>query len=302
MKKTFNIYLSVFVLVLFAFYLFNNPESFNSLKFLNYKIITYLIIIKFINLLLNSKFNQELLKVFQINLSFFEATYLSSITFLGNFFLPGKMGGNLRLVYLNRIYNFNVSQLTSIFFYFANITFLLSSLLAIFSLLFIDTYKNLTYYIVLISFVIIAAITSYLMLKNFNIEVLPKKRLALWFYEVKKYWVLINSNIKIQIKLLTITLINFLFFGIEVAVIFSIVFNNFFIFEIIYYNSISIFASFISITPASLGFKDALVIFSNQIFTGEIFDLVSVLIIERAVGLVFSVLPLFAVIYKQLKN
>ena len=88
------------------------------------------------------------------------------------------MGGNLRLVYLNRIYNFNASQLTSIF-YFANITFLLSSLLAIFSLMFIDTYKNLTYYIVLISFAIIAAITSYLMLKNFNLEVLPKNRLAL---------------------------------------------------------------------------------------------------------------------------
>lgn len=302
MKKAINISISVFVLLVFGIYLFNNPENLNSLKLLNYNIISYLILIKIINLLLNSKFNQELLKVFKINLSFFEATYLSSITFLGNFYLPGKMGGNLRLIYLNKIYNFNTSQLTSIFFYFANITFLLSSLLAILSLLLIDTYKNLTYFLVLVSFATVAVITSYLMFKTFNLEVLTKNKINSWLNEVKKNWVLINSNLKVQIKLITITLINFLFFGIEVAVIFSVIFNDFLIFEIIYYNSISIFASFISVTPASLGFKDALVLVSNQIFSGEIFDLVSVLIIERAVGVIFSGLPFLVIIYKHLKK
>ena len=185
MKKAINISISVFVLLVFGIYLFNNPENLNSLKLLNYNIISYLILIKIINLLLNSKFNQELLKVFKINLSFFEATYLSSITFLGNFYLPGKMGGNLRLIYLNKIYNFNTSQLTSIFFYFANITFLLSSLLAILSLLLIDTY-NLTYFLVLVSFATVAVITSYLMFKTFNLEVLTKNKINSWLNEVKK--------------------------------------------------------------------------------------------------------------------
>ena len=105
MKSNISKFLSLFSLIIICFYLINNPSSYEALIKINTRTIIIIVSVKFFTLLLNSLFNFELLKVFRLKLGIFEAIYLSSLTFVGNFYLPGKSGASLRLLYLNKNQN-----------------------------------------------------------------------------------------------------------------------------------------------------------------------------------------------------
>ena len=47
-------------------------------------------------------------------------------------------------------------------------------------------------------------------------------------------------------------------------------FNKIPLFEIFYFNSLSLFSSLVSITPASLGIKEAIILISNDILGFEL--------------------------------
>ncbi|GIR19780.1 hypothetical protein CM15mP35_00410 [bacterium] len=65
-------------------------------------------------------------------------------------------------------------------------------------------------------------------------------------------------------------------------------FKDLAILEILYYNSLSVFSSLLSITPASLGIKEFIILISNDLLGVSLENLISVLIIERAISIVFQ--------------
>ena len=69
-----------------------------------------------------------------------------------------------------------------------------------------------------------------------------------------------------------------------------------------FFNSLSIFSSLVSITPASIGIKEAMVLISTDILGLNLNSLISILVIERAVSVVFSMIPLTVLISNSLKN
>ena len=86
-KDKLTLIVSLFALIFISFYLINNPNSYEDLLRINIFTVLIVVTLKTITLLLNSIFNYQLLKVFNVNLNFFEALYISSVTFLGNFFI-----------------------------------------------------------------------------------------------------------------------------------------------------------------------------------------------------------------------
>jgi uncharacterized membrane protein YbhN (UPF0104 family) len=77
-------------------------------------------------------------------------------------------------------------------------------------------------------------------------------------------------------------------------------FKDLAILEILYYNSLSVFSSLLSITPASLGIKEFIILISNDLLGVSLENLISVLIIERAISIVFSIIPLFFIFVNSL--
>jgi uncharacterized membrane protein YbhN (UPF0104 family) len=118
----------------------------------------------------------------------------------------------------------------------------------------------------------------------------------------KKEWNIISSNPKMQFLLIFITMLNYFLFAAELAIIFNFLFERTPFFEIFYFNSLSIFSSLVSITPASIGIKEAIVLISTDILGLNLNSLISILVIERAVSVVFSMIPLTVLISNSLKN
>ena len=80
---------------------------------LNSFILLILFFLKTLAIVLNGFFNKILIGAFGVNLKFYDAIYISIITFLGNFYLPGRSGGALRMVYLNRKFKLTTDKIIS---------------------------------------------------------------------------------------------------------------------------------------------------------------------------------------------
>ena len=85
------------------------------------------------------------------------------------------------------------------------------------------------------------------------------------YHLTKKNWNILSSEQNLLLKLVTITGVNFFLFATEIAIIFNYLFKDLAILEILYYNSLSVFSSLLSITPASLGIKEFIILISNDL-------------------------------------
>lgn len=291
MKKIINIF--SFTLVCYVIYfLLNNPNELLILSNLSLSLICSILFIKFFTLIVNSLFNKELLKGFDFEITNFESLYLSSLTYIGNLYLPFRSGGNFRMIYLNRKYNLKSPELVSIYGYFFIVTIFLNSAIGLVTLYILNPMKSINFYLSAASFLTIFAISYFLLFNKFKIYNSGKfKNIYQWFKNLKTSWMKITDNTSLQVKLIAYTFLNYLLFGLEALIIFDYLFSKNELFSILYYNSISVLSSLASLTPASLGIKDVMVIFSANILNLTLTNIITLMIVERAVSILFSSIP-----------
>ena len=293
MKNIVNL-ISIFLIIGISVYLFRNPNQLDVLTEISIYTILFLIFIKFLTLLVNSFFNREILKGFGLNISYLEAVYLGSITFLGNLFLPLRSGANFRLIYLNKKYKFKSPELASMYLYFFVVTIFLNSLVGLICLFFLDLPGDIVFIISIIIFLAMFIFSTFLLLKEFTVRTGGDKiRIISWLRNLKINWNVITRNRILQYKLIFLTTINYLLFAVEAYVIIDLLFSKNNLFTIFYYNSISVLSSLASFTPASLGLKDLLVFFSSNILTLSVANVITLMIVERAIAVLFSLIPGF---------
>tara|TARA_B100001758_G_C18308016_1_gene556171 strand:- start:15 stop:926 length:912 start_codon:yes stop_codon:yes gene_type:complete len=293
MKNIVNL-ISIFLIIGISVYLFRNPNQLDVLTEISIYTILFLIFIKFLTLLVNSFFNREILKGFGLNISYLEAVYLGSITFLGNLFLPLRSGANFRLIYLNKKYKFKSPELASMYLYFFVVTIFLNSLVGLICLFFLDLPGDIIFIISIIIFLAMFIFSTFLLLKEFTVSTGGDKiRIISWLRNLKINWNVITRNRILQYKLIFLTTINYLLFAVEAYIIIDLLFSKNNLFTIFYYNSISVLSSLASFTPASLGLKDLLVFFSSNILTLSVANVITLMIVERAIAVLFSLIPGF---------
>lgn len=274
------------------YFLLNNPNELLILSNLSLSLICSILFIKFFTLIVNSLFNKELLKGFDFEITNFESLYLSSLTYIGNLYLPFRSGGNFRMIYLNRKYNLKSPELVSIYGYFFIVTIFLNSAIGLVTLYILNPMKSINFYLSAASFLTIFAISYFLLFNKFKIYNSGKfKNIYQWFKNLKTSWMKITDNTSLQVKLIAYTFLNYLLFGLEALIIFDYLFSKNELFSILYYNSISVLSSLASLTPASLGIKDVMVIFSANILNLTLTNIITLMIVERAVSILFSSIP-----------
>jgi uncharacterized membrane protein YbhN (UPF0104 family) len=291
MKKISNTF-SIFLVSYVVYFLINNPEELDVLSNLSLSLISSILFIKFVTLIVNSLFNKELLKGFDLEITNFESLYLSSLTFIGNLYLPFRSGGNFRMIYLNRKYKFKSPELVSIYGYFFIVTIFLNSAIGLVALYLLNPIRSFNFYLSVSGFLIIFVFSYFMLFNKFKTYNSAKfDNLFQWLKNLKKSWMKITDNTSLQVKLISYTFLNYLFFALEALVIFNYLFNKTELFSIFYYNSISVLSSLASLTPASLGIKDGIVFFSSNILNLTVTNIITLMIVERAVSILFSIIP-----------
>ena len=290
--KLFSNLTSLIILLFALYYLIQNPEQLNVLSLLNPGIIISLIFLKLLTLFINSNFNKVLLKSFSLNISNRESLYLGSLTFLGNLYLPARSGGNLRMLYLNRKYKFKTPELASMYLYFFIVTIFLNSLIGIICLFLIYKSRDFLFYSSITFFIIMFVISSFLTFRRFNFGIEKNRsKPIIWLINLKKSWNKITSNSIIRTRLIFLTLLNYLFFALEAFLLIGALFSETNLYKIFYYNSLSVISSLASFTPASIGIKDSIIYLSGKILDLNLSDVIGLMIAERALLILFSIIP-----------
>jgi uncharacterized membrane protein YbhN (UPF0104 family) len=293
MKKIINI-VSFFIVSYVVYFLTKNPQELEILSNLSLSLISTILFIKFVTLIVNSLFNKELLKGFDLEITHFESLYLSSLTFIGNFYLPFRSGGNLRMIYLNRKYKFKSTEIVSIYGYFFIVTIFINSVIGIIVLYLLNPIRDFNFYLSAFGLLVIFVFSYFMLFNKFKIYNSSKfKNLFQWIKNLKKSWMKITKNSSLQVKLIAYTFLNYLFFALEALIIFNYLFNKTELLSIFYYNSVSVLSSLASLTPATLGIKDGIVFISSNILNLTVANIISLLIVERAISIVFSSIPGF---------
>ena len=305
--KNFSTLISILFLIIGAYYIYNNPELFEYFDLIELKILVWLIGIKFITLLINAFFNKDLLRCFEVDLSFPESLYIASITFVGNLLLPGRLGGSLRLVYLKKVYGLKSTYLLNIFAYFFIVSIFINSFFGILSLLLITQIYDFNYITWILVFLFSFSISSYLLFSKFRIKKKTTKNKFLQiFYNFlktgKEGWLKILEFKNLNRRLISIYILNYFFFFLEIAIIFEMFNFTKDTLNIVFYNSVSVFSNLIGLTPGALGIKESLMIFSLDIISVDLNRLFVIAIVERIVAILFMTLPLiYTVIYSKKK-
>tara|TARA_B100001175_G_C19484506_1_gene628977 strand:+ start:295 stop:1224 length:930 start_codon:yes stop_codon:yes gene_type:complete len=306
--KKFTTIVSIFFIFLFVYYILLNPEVLNIFEILTIQSIVILIFIKFIMLILNSLFNKFLVKAFEIDLLNFESLYIGSITFLGNLYLPGRIGGGFRLMYLNKTYNLKSSFLVSSLVYFFVISFFINSLIGFFSLFLNFEYLNSSLLIWLFIYGFSFLFSFYLLFKKFELKKIEEFKSKIfykinsYFQEAKNGWNTITKFKNMNRNLISIYIINYIFFVIDIYLITTFINIYLSLSNVVFFNSINIFSGLIGLTPGSIGLKESLMFISINILELTFEELFQIILIERLISVVFSIIPLFVVITYNKKN
>ena len=294
--KKFSLALTFLFLGIFINYIYNNPSVFDIFNLLSLDVIFLLLFIKSLTLLLNGLFNKTLLQAFEAKMNNYDSLYVGSITYLGNLFLPARIGGSLRLIFFNKKFKIKSSYLVSIFAYFFVIAILINSIFGIISVLLISSNFDITVILWTLFNLSFAVTAAYLLVNKFKVR---KKtysskiidRILNFIKDSKDGWNRISSVKKLNSNLLTIYSLNYLFFLLEILIIIYFIGENFNFLNIVFYNSISVISNLIGITPASLGIKEALTIFSQDLIGLSLDNIIEILLIERFIAILFSIIP-----------
>jgi len=306
-KRIVSILMLLITIFLLIFFFIHNIEKFRQIKIVSYRFFIYLFILAILSFLNNGLLLRYTLKPYGINLDIKECFGLSVLTSLGNYLLFFRGGAIMRAIYLRENYNFSysssISNLGSIYF----IAFLVSSFFGLFSLiLFYFTNNQYSPWIVLefsLLFIILLTFTIFPFKLNIGNRPVLNKIINI-INDINKVktsgiiFKLILLNVINLFLVALMTILEFKTFGLEISLLPSL-----------FLSVVSNVSVLLSLTPASIGLKETLLIFSagivnvsaSQTFIVALFDRFIFLSILILVGPVFIYLLLKNNVFNSLK-
>jgi uncharacterized protein (TIRG00374 family) len=270
LKKLVTPLLTVLVLALFGIYFYNNPQIIDTVLEVPLLLVALIMILFLSVFLLEGVFIKVTLDIFDKHISLKEAYYLSTISRIGNYLLPLRAGAIFRATYLKNNYQFEYSKFLSTLYAYYILLFLINAFLALLSLSikYLDTQQ---YYPLVTLFFVLLLLGTLLVIffrKGINTErfKLPKilqksvktlnKFITSWDMIVKRKNVFFSlllitfGNISINALIHTV---EFISLGIKINIL-----------DVLLYTCLSGVSLLISITPGSLGLREAVFLITSE--------------------------------------
>lgn len=220
--------------------------------------------------LLEGIFIKVTLDVFQKKINIKEAYYLSTISRIGNYLLPMRAGAIFRATYLKNKYQFEYSKFLSTLYAYYILLFLINAFFAL-SVLFLkyiytgNTYPLVKIFFVFLFFTTVGVILLRKTIKIKNIE--SHKYIEKFLTILNKFinsWDMIVRKEKLFLSLIFITTGNILINGIINFLEFYSLGIKATILDILLYTCLSGVSLLISITPGSLGLREAVFLVTSE--------------------------------------
>lgn len=293
-KKYISPLLTIFVLLLFGIYLYNNPEILVSLKETNPIYIFLIMALYLFIFYLEALFILVTLMIFKRDIDSKEGMYISVLSRIGNYLLPLRAGAVFRATYLKKKYNFEYSNFLSTLYGYYIIFFLTNSILAFLVLLFKGIVLNQTYTTLLLFFLLIILFMLFLIIFNLPLVKIEKrstgilKKLISFLSKFLNGWKLIVKERKSFLKLLLLAFGNIFVNTIIIYIEFVSIEKIPKILDVVLYTCISGLSLFVSITPGSLGIREGVLLLTSQSIGISETEIVRLAILDR--GIMFVLL------------
>lgn len=277
------------VVLIFLVYFLLNTENFKPLLSANYYLLAIAAAGYVGGVFANGIFIKFILGPFNKFIAASEAFYLSVISSIGNFFAPAGTGFVVRAVYLKKKHGLSYSEFISTLSGNYVLVFLVSSFVGLASLLALRQHYGVQW---LVLFVFFCALFIVSLLISLFRPKLPEfggrkdsrsKNLIEKVRRVINGWGMIASDRQLMVKLLGLSLVNLsltvvIYWSIVQSIGLSISLPALLLFSVL--GSLSIF---VNITPANLGIKEAIYIFSASILGFSVGEMILIALVDRGV-------------------
>ena len=294
LSKALRISATGLVLVLFLIYFLLNTEQFKPILHVNIYLLAIAAAAYIAGVFANGIFIKFILEPFNKFIAAGEAFYVSVISSIGNFFAPGGTGFVVRAVYLKKKHGLAYSEFISTLSGNYVLVFLVSSFVGLTSLLALKQYYSFQWLVLFVFFCLLFLVSLLISLFKPKLPELDdrqdsrSRRLSRNVCRVVNGWSKIVSDKKLMLRLLSLTFVNLalaviIYWSIVQSVDLSISLPALLLISVL--GSLSIF---VNITPANLGIKEAIYIFSAGILGFSIGEMILIALVDR--GVQFSVL------------
>jgi len=295
-KKVAKIVTAILIFFLFFVYVFRNLDDFRQIRIYNFWLFFSLIISSVLFLVTNGIVLKELLLPFKIELSIKEWFGLSVITTAGNLLIPLQGGMVTRALYLKSKHDFSYTNFLSALSGIYIIVFWVNSFVALIAMLLIGHYYSVFSWLVFVTFLIIFLGLSFIIVispkikKTFKLEILNKA------VRVVNGWLVIKNSKRTILAVTIISLINVFLMSVSSFLEFRVIGVEISFLKALFISIVSTLSLFVSLTPGSLGIKEAFVAFTSGVVGISSANAVAVSILDRLVSLIPLVIltPIFS--------
>lgn len=307
-KNIISILLTTLVLILFGIYLYKNPQILLSLQEINPWNLVLISILFLLIFFIEALFIKLTLNAFDKDIDKKESYFLSTVSRIGNYLLPMRAGAVFRALYLKKIHNFEYSKFLSTLYAYYILLFLIYSILALISLG-IKYINTSIYFPIVTLFFVLLLIATVLIIIFSRIKIKDNYKNKL----VKKAIIVINKFIlswdnivkkrKIFFNLILLTtgniLLNWLIYILE----FSSINIHVNILDTLLYTCISGVSLLVSITPGSLGLREAMFLFTSDSIGLKEYEIIQLALLDRGILfiLLLFILVLILIFVKRFK-
>jgi uncharacterized protein (TIRG00374 family) len=292
LKKNRRVITNILTLAIFALiavYLYRNRGVFENLKNIEISLILLIIFFQILTVFSDAFINQRIINILEKSLKFKESLLLQySNNFINKIFSKG--GAIFRGYYLKSVFKLPYSKYISTLAGLYIIAFLVYSFLGLISLAIIYSRIGVYNLVVTVFFIGLFCVTLFLILTKSKLKINRKTRLGNIVGNLIDGWEQIRKEPRelmiifvVKLILLSLTVIlNILIYkslGVELGIV-----------ESVYMSTISIMTLFINLTPAGIGIKEGIYMFSSQLISLDPDIILLGSLVGRAIVLIPSVI------------
>lgn len=295
-QRFLRILTTLIILAVFAVYFFTNSAKFRPLLSVEPVPLLIIALADIAIIFVNGLFTKFILQPFKKHIPLLESFYVSLISTVGNFFAPVGAGFGFRAVYLKRKFNLPYSQYISTLSGNYIIVFLVNSFFGLLSLFLLRARHDSQYGVLVAVFggIFMVSLTLSLIQIPFRtaegVRYKFLRSLVRNLVRVTEGWNYIVSRRRLMARLVGLTIINLLLTMLITWLIIHALHFNIALAPLVLFSVLGSLSLFINITPANLGVKEAIYLFSSHVLGFSVSQILSIALIDR--GVMFVILLL----------
>ncbi len=284
----FRLTATLAVVGLFLAYFFTHTRQFKPLTNINVWFLFAIAVGDVAIIVSNGLLTKLILRSFDKLIALKEASYIALVTSVGNFFAPVGAGLAYRAFYLKRKHNIPYGDYISILTSNYVLVFLVNSFFGILGMLFIDDRSDSHYQLLLTGFLGLFVLAIALLFIKAPKARKQNDKGALFYLskatsKIAQGWTNMRSRRGLFTQLLGVSTINFLITCLITWTIINSLHLTTSTPAILVFSVLSALSLFINITPANLGIKEAVYLFSAKILGFSFSQIILIALVDRAI-------------------